>query len=109
MEINQKVVSGFEPFDLESFYIPFVPIYAKQACLSEAMQALWTNRVPDHEPWPRVMKGDTNPPPNEENEEYKQNVHHYDQYDNKTSPEGLEPIGKVEGDEVIDRNQFWRR
>lgn len=109
MEVNQGVVSGFTPFDLASFYMPFVPVYAKPACLSEAMQALWTNRVPDHEPWPRVMKGDTTPPPNEKNDEYTKNVHHYDQYDNETSPDGLQPIGKVEGDEDIDRNQFWRR
>jgi hypothetical protein len=109
MQVNQNVVTGFTSFETNSFYIPFVPVYAKTSCLSNAMQALWTNRVPAHEPWPRVMKGDTNPPPNAKNEEYKKNVHHYDQYDNISSPEGRQPIGKVEGDEDIDRKPFWRR
>lgn len=109
MQVNQNVVTGFVPFNLPSFYTPFVPIYAKPACLSVAQQALWTNRCPSHESWPRVMKGDTNPPPNAKNKEYKQNVHHYDQYDNVTSPTGLQPIGIVEGDETIKRGEFWRR
>lgn len=109
MEVNQNVITGFQPFDLASFYTPFVPKYATPACLSVAQQAPWTNRVPMKEPWPRVMKGDTTPPPNQENDEYKKNVHHWDQYDNRTSPEGLEPIGKIEGDETIKRGQFWRR
>lgn len=109
MQVNQNVVTGFTPFETSSFYVPFIPKYAKQSCLSVAMQALWTNRVPEHEPWPRVMKGDTNPPPNSANDEYKKNTHHWDQYDNITSPEGLEPIGKVEGDENIPRGEFWRR
>ena len=109
MQVNQNVVTGFIPFDLPSFYTPFVPVYAKPSCLSIAMQTPWTNRVPLHEPWPRVMKGDTTPPPNIKNTEYKQNVHHYDQYDNHTSPDGLEPIGRIEGEEEIQRGEFWRR
>lgn len=109
MQVNQNVVSGFQPFELSSFYIPFVPKYANPSCLSVAMQAPWTNRKPEHEPWPRVMKGDTVPPPNAPNEEYKKNVHHWDQFDNITSPDGLQPIGRVEGDETIQRGEFWRR
>lgn len=109
MEVNNHVISGFEEFDLGPFHDEYMPKYAALSALSQAESALWTNRVPEHEPWPRVMKGDTTPPPNEPNEEYKKNVHHYDQYDNVTSPDGIQPIGRVEGDEKIERNDFWRR
>jgi hypothetical protein len=108
LKVNEMVVNGFVPFNT-GISSAVAPPYATPACLSEAKQALWTNRVPDHEPWPRVMKGDTNPPPNSKNEEYKKNVHHFDQYDNQSSPEGLKPIGRVEGDEDIDRGPLWRR
>jgi hypothetical protein len=108
-QVNFNVVNGFRPFIMGAVREEYTPPYATPACLSEAKQALWTNRVPMHEPWPRVMKGDTNPPPNAKNEEYKKNVHHFDQYDNETSPEGLRPIGRVEGDEDIDRGPLWRR
>lgn len=109
MQVNKNVVNGFTEFNLGAGYDDYVPKYASPACLSDAKQALWTNRVPMHEPWARVMKGDTNPPPNSQNSEYKQNVHHYDQYDNQSNPIGIEPIGKIEGDEKIDRGMFWRR
>lgn len=108
-QVNLPVVTGFTPFEMGTNRAAYAPPYATAACLSEAMQALWTNRVPMHEPWPRVMKGDTNPPPNSKNEEYKKNVHHFDQYDNETSPAGLQPIGRVEGDEDIPRGPLWRR
>lgn len=108
LKVNENVVNGFVPFNT-GIASTVAPEYATPACLSEAKQALWTNRVPDHEPWPRVMKGDTNPPPNQKNEEYKKNVHHFDQYDNVSSPEGLKPIGRVEGDEEIERGPLWRR
>lgn len=76
---------------------------------SETEFAIWPNRVPEHEPWPRVMKQDSDDEINEENEGYLNNVDSIDQYDNVTDPEGREPIGQVEGDETIERNQFWRR
>lgn len=109
MEVNQSVVDGFTQFDISSTQLAVTPAYASLACLSVAMQALWTNRIPQHEPWPRVMKGDTSPPPNSMNDEYTKNVHHIDQYDNVTSPAGLQPIGRVEGDETIERGELWRR
>ncbi len=107
MEVNQSVVTGYTPPALDGAYSSYIPPQATPACLSMAMQALWTNRVPLHEPWPRVLKGDSTP--NAKFDEYKKNVHHLDQYDNMTSPEGLQPIGKVEGDEDITRLEFWRR
>ena len=107
MEVNSKVVNGFIEFDLTN-YDGVLPKYASPSCLSVAMQALWTNRVPMHEPWPRVLKVDTENI-NDPTDEYNRNTHHYDQYDNKTSPDGLQPIGVIEGDEEIERKDFWRR
>lgn len=109
MEVNQAVVNGFQEFDMLPAQEAIAPEYADDACLSEAEIALWTNRVPDHEPWPRVMKGNTAPPPNSKNDEYKKNTKHNDQYDNVTDPSGRQPIGKVEGDEDIPRGPLWRR
>lgn len=76
---------------------------------SDAEISIWTNRVPQHEPWPRVMKQDSDDPINAMNSGYKNNVDWIDQYDNVTSPAGLQPIGRVEGDQTIERGTFWRR
>ena len=108
MEVNLSVVNGFTPFEYSASDQQFGPKYAYLACLSVAQQALWTNRVPMHEPWPRVLKGDT-PAMNDPSDEYKKNVHHEDQFDNQTNSDGLLPIGRVEGDEEIERKDFWRR
>ena len=107
LEVNQDVVTGFQEFEMLPSEQQIAPKYATPACLSEAMQALWTNRVPDHEPWPRVIKVDETI--NQKTDEYLKNVRHTDQYDNQSSPEGLQSIGRVEGDEDISRNEFWRR
>ena len=71
--------------------------------------AIWTNRVPQHEPWPRVLEQSSDQPVNAMNTGYQNNVQWVDQFDNVTSPAGLEPIGKVEGNVTIDRGMFWRR
>jgi len=74
--------------------------------------APWTNRVPQHEPWPRVMMQDSDDTENEQNDGYVNNVDWVEQYDNIVrdgDPSGREPIGKVEGDEEIERGLFWRR
>jgi hypothetical protein len=70
--------------------------------------AAWTNRVPQHEPWPRVLMQDSDDPVNAENDGYKNNVDWIEQYDNEGQA-GREPVGRVEGDETIDRGRFWRR
>lgn len=85
------------------------PKEAAKSELSLAEISPWTNRVPQHEPWPRVMKQDNGDEVNEENEGYKNNVDWIDQYDNESSPEGLQPIGRIEGDEEIERGPLWRR
>lgn len=107
MEVNQNVVTGFQEFDMPPSQKSVAPKYASPACLSEAQLALWTNRVPQHEPWPRVMKVDETI--NKQSDEINKNVRHTDQYDNVTSPDGLQPIGRSEGTETINRGPLWRR
>jgi hypothetical protein len=76
---------------------------------SNAEIAPWPNRVPDHEPWPRVLKQDSGDAQNTQNTGYLDNVDSIDQFDNTTNPTGIKPIGVVEGDETIERNDYWRR
>jgi len=71
--------------------------------------APWTNRVPEHEPWPRVLKQDKDDPVNQSNSGYKNNVAWIDQFDNGGATNSREPIGKTEGDETVTRGPFWRR
>lgn len=107
--VNENVVNGFTPFNFDPTIQALSPKYADPACLSESLRAVWTNRVPEHEPWPRVMKCDGDSPPNSTTADYKKNVRHTNQYDNTTNPAGIRPIGVVEGDENIQRGRFWRR
>jgi len=68
----------------------------------------WTNRVPEHEPWPRVLMQDSNDTVNSLNSGYLNNVDWIKQYDN-VGTNGRESIGKVEGTDTITRGPFWRR
>jgi hypothetical protein len=70
--------------------------------------APWTNRVPDHEPWPRVMKIDSGDPQNQKSERPDYNVDWTDQYD-KNNTSARRHIGIVEGEDEIKRGDFWRR
>jgi hypothetical protein len=76
---------------------------------SNSKISIWTNRVPQHEPWPRVLVQSNDKPINTKNDGYKNNVQWVPQFDNTTSPQGMEPIGKVEGETDIPRGMFWRR
>lgn len=105
--INEEVVRDFENYDERFSNVQ--PPFARKSCLSLTEISPWTNRVPQHEPWPRVLKQDEGDEVNEENDGYTNNVDWIDQYDNETSPEGLKPIGRIEGDEEIERGPFWRR
>ena len=104
--INQEISKDFDNFALG--FNAAQPPFAKKACLSLTEISPWTNRVPEHEPWPRVMKQDSNDAQNTENDGYINNVDWIDQYDNEGEA-GRKPIGKVEGDETIDRGKMWRR
>lgn len=106
--INEDIIKDFRNF--APAFKSAQPPFAKKSCLSLTEIAPWTNRVPEHEPWPRVMKQDKgDAPQNEMNDGYTNNVDWIDQYDNESSPEGLQPIGRVEGDEEIERGLLWRR
>ena len=74
----------------------------------ETRLAPWTNRVPQHEPWPRTTMQDTGDAQNTENDGHTDNVDWVEQYDN-VGEAGRKPIGKTEGDETIERGKFWRR
>jgi len=105
---NEFVIKEFDAFDTALDFSDVQPPLAVESTLSLAEIAPWTNRVPRHEPWPRVMKQDGGDTENEINEGYKDNTDWVDQYDNVT-PEGREPIGVVEGDFENDRGPLWRR
>lgn len=74
---------------------------------SYSQGALWTNRVPSKEPWPRTMMGDSIAP-NDYSNEYERNTNHNPQF-TEDSEEGRQKIGVVDGDEVYVRGPFWRR
>lgn len=100
MQINQPVIDAYPDFNLNGAQESVGPKLASPSCLSEAQIALWTNRVPMHEPWPRVLKlnaskGDT---------DYKKNTDHVDQFEPTERD-----VNRREGDELIVRNKLWRR
>lgn len=104
--INEEISRDFP--DFASVFSSVQPTLARKACLSLTEISPWTNRVPQHEPWPRVLKQDGGDEVNEENDGYKNNVDWIDQFNNE-GEEGAKPIGRVEGDEEIERGPFWRR
>jgi len=105
--VNDDVVKDYENYD--SRFESVQPEFANKSCLSLTEISPWTNRVPMHEPWPRVMKQDSGDTPrNEENEGYKNNVDWIDQYTNE-GEEGRKDIGVIEGDHKNDRGKLWRR
>lgn len=107
MEINKRVIEGFNEFSVSSGQLAVAPKYAQTACLSEAEIAVWTNRVPQHEPWQRQLEIDTEFL-NESTMEHKKNVRHKKQWDND-SEIGHKSISKIDGNKVIERGKLWRR
>ncbi len=85
----------------------YMPRLASTPDSSITQVAPWTNRVPDKEPWPRVLCVDTLNI-NGITEEHKKNVGHAPQFNN-IGEEGRRDIGVVEGDETIERGRLWRR
>lgn len=100
MVINDSVIANYPQISLSGIQLDVGPKLAEPACLSDAKIALWTNRVPMHEPWPRVIKLNAS----KDAEDYKKNTDHVDQFEKEE-----ENINKIEGDEVIKRNPLWRR
>jgi hypothetical protein len=69
---------------------PGLGFNASPAAPAAPAKPLWTNRVPDHEPWARVMtKDDTTHAPE--------------------LPYTSDRVGKVERGVEIERGKFWRR
>jgi len=105
--INEDVVQEFENFAPR--FQSVQPPLAEKSKVSLSEISPWTNRVPMHEPWPRVLKIDGGDTVDQESDGYKNNVDWIDQYTNKESRQTAEPIGRVEGDETIERGPLWRR
>lgn len=85
----------------------YTPRQAGIAERSYAGSALWTNRVPQHEPWARTMMVDT-PDLNKVTDEHGYNINHNPQFTDETD-DGRKSIGRIDGDEVYERGPFWRR
>jgi hypothetical protein len=102
---------------------PTIPIYPRQASDandSGADKALWTNRVPEHEPWPRVLKCQpqkdrtaTQKYDDDAGMMYQDadipqrqdlNRHHDNEFADMSAW-----VGRAEGNEEIKRNPLWRR
>lgn len=85
----------------------YAPKLAELSQESLTSLAVWTNRMPMHEPWPRVLLVDatTNAP----TDSYQFNVNHRPQIADDGTKDTSGEIGRLEGDEIIERNAFWRR
>jgi len=106
IQVNQNVVSGLPPIGLDPVYASSMPKVASPACLSEADSAPWTNRTPQHEPWPRTLQGNNSS--NSPNNESEYNTSHNPQFTDDGGT-GSESINRVEGTDTLQRGQFWRR
>jgi hypothetical protein len=106
IQVNQAVVAGPPAFPIDNYYIPTLPKAAAVACLSEADSAPWTNRVPQHEPWPRGLMGNNSA--NSPNMESEFNTAHNPQFVDDGGT-GSQSINRVEGTDTLERGQFWRR
>jgi hypothetical protein len=104
--VNDDVVTGLAPFPVDGVYQSFMPKIAAPACLSQAENAPWTNRVPAHEPWARTMMG--NSTTNGPSDESGFNTGHEPQFTDDGG-KSSESINRVEGEDTIPRGQFWRR
>lgn len=85
----------------------YMPRQAATAVPSNSGPAVWTNRVPGHEPWPRTLMGNTKDN-NASSDEHEYNTRHEPQLSD-SSEEGSKLIGRLEGEETIERGPFWRR
>lgn len=106
IQVNKDIVNGFKPFPLDGFYFSNIPPFADPACLSNAEQAPWTNRVPSHEPWARTMMGDTTT--NGVSDQCEYNTSHSPQFVDDGGNASYD-IGRVEGEVTTERGPYWRR
>ncbi len=85
----------------------YMPRQAGISSQSGAELALWTNRVPQHEPWGRTLMVNT-PNLNAKTDEWEYNTRHNPQFTDETEA-GSKGVGRIEGEEDIPRGPFWRR
>lgn len=85
----------------------YAPRRAEPSQVSNVGLAVWTNRVPSHEPWPRVMLTDKTT--NEPTETVEYNVNHEPQIADDGTEETSGKIGRLDGMVTYVRNKFWRR
>jgi biotin carboxyl carrier protein len=85
----------------------YLPRQASPSRPSLTSLAVWTNCMPQHEPWPRRLLMDSTV--NEPSSGPGYNVNHFPQYDDDNTEETSGKIGRVYGLEEYERNQFWRR
>lgn len=97
----------YEPANPQGFVDEFAPRLPGQSIESLAQRAVWTNRVPQHEPWPRMMMVDTRHI-NTATDEHERNVNHNPQFDTSDMA-AANQICRVFGDEEVIRGPFWRR
>ena len=85
----------------------YAPRPAEKSQASNTSIAVWTNRVPTHEPWPRVMLVDETV--NDITIDVEYNVNHEPQYSDDGTEEHSGKIGRIDGIDVYVRGDFWRR
>lgn len=83
------------------------PRMAPPAEPANAISALLPNRIPQHEPWPRMMLVNTDKI-NKRTDECEYNTRLNPQFD-VDSEEGEKQIGRIDGNEEYHRGLFWRR
>lgn len=111
LDIANATVEGHaqteEPASPAGFINEYKPRQAAASSPSGAIYAVWTNRVPQHEPWPRTLMVNTENL-NTTTDEHEFNTRHNPQF-TEDSEEGRKQIGKIEGETEITRGPFWRR
>lgn len=85
----------------------YMPKRAAPSQESLTSLAVWTNRMPMHEPWARMLLVDKTTNSETLNIEY--NVNHVPQIDDDGTEKHSGLIGRLEGDQTIERGVFWRR
>lgn len=85
----------------------YAPRQARTTRPSLTSLAVWTNCMPQHEPWARqlLMNDTVNSP--DSGPEY--NVNHFPQWDDDNTEAHSGKIGRVYGIEETKRNPFWKR
>lgn len=96
-----------EPPSPSGFINEYKPRQAALSSESGTLGAVWTNRVPQHEPWPRTLMVNTEGV-NAPTDEHELNTRHNPQF-TTDSEEGRKQIGKVDGETEYTRGPFWRR